>query len=200
MKLNEFKCKNCGGTLKKTSDQNYVKCEFCDTTYTVSDAYSDGYNYEKGKMKAQDERLEQNIENMNKIFKNNSINKVFLIPFLIIFFIIFSIVIYQFISINKDWSKNNNYNETLDEFEISKFNSKFEVYVGTQYGTFTKKLIDTVSINNKTNDNKVIVKYKDTETKDSEEMINIKKELDDLKKYEVKAEYNKLIYKITIEE
>ena len=77
------------------------------------------------------------------------------------------------------------------------------MYKGTEYGSSVGRLLDEVSTNNKKNaDNQVTVVFKETTTKDPEEMKNIKKQLGDWTEYEVSFEYNDsgLIYLATIEE
>ena len=45
MKLVELKCKNCGAQLKVEEGTSQVKCEFCGSTFSVDDAYNEGYKY-----------------------------------------------------------------------------------------------------------------------------------------------------------
>ena len=91
----------------------------------------------------------------------------------------------------------------MSDFDIKVFNNQFEMYKGTEYGSSVGRLLDEVSTNNKKNaDNQVTVVFKETTTKDPEEMKNIKKQLGDWTEYEVSFEYNDsgLIYLATIEE
>ena len=44
MKLVELKCNNCGAQLKVEEGTSQVKCEFCGSTFSVDDAYNEGYN------------------------------------------------------------------------------------------------------------------------------------------------------------
>ena len=200
MRLKELKCKNCGATLKIEESVTQVNCEFCHTTFAVEDAYHDGYKFEKGRMKAQNEQIEQNMEHINNFLKNNPIGKAHKVTTIIasiIFVLIFGGVLFGIIF---GFSSAQN---SHDEFEIRKFNNSYEMYVGTEYGSSVGRLIDEVVINNKTNQNKKItVKYKNIETKDPEEMKNIKKQLDEWTKYEISFEYDKdgYIYFILIEE
>ena len=91
----------------------------------------------------------------------------------------------------------------MSEFDITRFNSSFEMYMGTEYGSSVGRLLDEIITNNKKNeDNLVTVKFKETNTKDPEEIKNLKKQLDEWTKYEVSFEYDDdgLIYLATIEE
>ena len=86
---------------------------------------------------------------------------------------------------------------------LTRFNSSFEMYMGTEYGSSVGRLLDEIITNNKKNeDNLVTVKFKETNTKDPEEIKNLKKQLDEWTKYEVSFEYDDdgLIYLATIEE
>ena len=94
-------------------------------------------------------------------------------------------------------------NNSVDEFDIRKFNNNYEMYAGSESGSSVGTLIDMVSANNKKDKkHQITIKYKDTTTQDPEEMIEIKYQFDDWTKYEVVFEYdeNGFIYLATIEE
>lgn len=83
----------------------------------------------------------------------------------------------------------------------SNFNNQFENYNGTEYDSRVQSLIDDIVTNNKTNDRKVTVEYNDISTMDSNELVDIKRNLDTGKKYEISFEYDDkgFIYKAKIE-
>lgn len=71
MKLVEIKCKNCGSTLKVNPDSKLIKCDFCKAEYALDDEvqkikYVDmeqsGYEFEKGRIKAQKEEKERALD------------------------------------------------------------------------------------------------------------------------------------------
>ena len=218
MKLKELKCKNYGATLKVEEEVTQVKCEFCHTTFAVEDAYSDGYKYEKGRLKAHSEHMEKNLEQAKGFLA--PIAKIFAAHYIvtaIIGIIIFSVVITTIISIivtaNSQINENdingnnkeviNKMEDAMDKYEIKSFNSTYELYVGTEYGSSVGRLIDKISTNNKKNKNyQVTVKYNETETKDTEELKELKKKFDDWTKYEISFEYNEegIIYLAVIED
>ena len=216
MRLKELKCKNCGATLEVEENAQQVKCKFCNTTFAVEDAYTDGYKYEKGRLKAQNEQLEKHMENAKGILA--PVGKVFAAHYIItavvgivIFLIIAIIGISMVFSFNKDKDNIKNNNDAvvedmenfMSEFDIRVFNNNFEMYKGTEYGSSVGRLLDEIATNNKKNaDNQVTVVFKETTTKDPEEMKNIKKQLGDWTEYEVSFDYNDagLIYQATIEE
>lgn len=216
MRLKELKCKNCGATLEVEENAQQVKCKFCNTTFAVEDAYTDGYKYEKGRLKAQNEQLEKHLENAKGILA--PVGKVFAAHYIItavvgivIFLIIAIIGISMVFSFNKDKDNIKNNNDAvvedmenfMSEFDIRVFNNNFEMYKGTEYGSSVGRLLDEISTNNKKNaKNQVTVVFKETTTKDPEEMKNIKKQLGDWTEYEVSFDYNDagLIYQATIEE
>lgn len=216
MRLKELKCKNCGATLEVEENAQQVKCKFCNTTFAVEDAYTDGYKYEKGRLKAQNEQLEKHMENAKGILA--PVGKVFAAHYIItavvgivIFLIIAIIGISMVFSFNKDKDNIKNNNDAvvedmenfMSEFDIRVFNNNFEMYKGTEYGSSVGRLLDEISTNNKKNaKNQVTVVFKETTTKDPEEMKNIKKQLGDWTEYEVSFDYNDagLIYQATIEE
>ena len=216
MRLKELKCKNCGATLEVEENAQQVKCKFCNTTFAVEDAYTAGYKYEKGRLKAQNEQLEKHIENAKGILA--PVGNVFAAHYIIT--AVVGIVIFLFIAItgismvfsfnkDKDTIRNNDdavvedMENFMSEFDIRRFNNNFEMYKGTEYGSSVGRLLDEISTNNKKNaKNQVTVVFKETTTKDPEEMKNIKKQLGDWTEYEVSFDYNDagLIYQATIEE
>lgn len=218
MNLKELKCKNCGATLEIEENATKVKCKFCHTTFAVEDAYTDGYKYEKGKLQAQSEHFAKSMEQVNDFLNNNPIaqtHKKMTIIVAIIFVVIFAIafigIIGSVISQNNARDRiKENYNDVVDdmdnfmsEFDITRFNSSFEMYMGTEYGSSVGRLLDEIITNNKKNeDNLVSVKFKETKTEDPEEIKNLKKQLGEWTKYEVSFEYDDdgLIYLATIEE
>ena len=216
MRLKELNCKNCGATLEVEENATQVKCKFCNTTFAVEDAYTDGYKIEKGKLQAQSEHFAKSMEQVNDFLNNNPIAKIhkkMSIIITIIFVVIFVMVLIGIISTSVSQNKMrdkinddsiiNDMNDYMSDFDIKVFNNQFEMYKGTEYGSSVGRLLDEVSTNNKKNaDNQVTVVFKETTTKDPEEMKNIKKQLGDWTEYEVSFEYNDsgLIYLATIEE
>lgn len=108
MKLLEMKCKNCGALLKVEEDAKYIECQYCNTKYKLDDEvqhikYDDmeksGYEFEKGRIRAQQEqkRAQSNNNNLNNV--NNTSRKknnktfwlilawIFLLPFTATYFI-----------------------------------------------------------------------------------------------------------------
>ena len=75
MKLIELKCKNCGAILKADAELDKITCEFCHTTFKIDDEVKhvkfddmemNGYEFEKGRIRAQKERMaEFNSNNTN---------------------------------------------------------------------------------------------------------------------------------------
>lgn len=68
MKLVEMKCKNCGAKLKVDEDVKEANCQFCGAEFKIDDEvqhvkYDDmeqaGYEFEKGKLRAQQEHKEK---------------------------------------------------------------------------------------------------------------------------------------------
>ena len=146
MRLMELKCKNCGAKLKIEDNVKKVTCKYCNTEFSVEDAYNDGYNFEKGRMKAQTEQLEEinNIMTNNPLFKNFfSSDHSLIIPAVISIIIFLSIYIFITTSLK---SMN-----SIDSFEVARFNNSFEIYVGTNNGLQVSSLIDEVQTNNRKN-------------------------------------------------
>lgn len=198
MRLKELKCKNCGADVKVEENATQAKCEFCHTTFTVEDAYHEGYKFEKGRMKAHNEQIEKNLEHVKGIM--GPIGKIFATQYIlsaIVGVIIFVIAIVMIIFLATGQIN------TVDEFDITRFNNTYEMYTGTEYGSTVGRLIDEVSTNNKKNKkHQITIKYKEISTTSPEEMKDIKKQIDAWTKYEVTFEYDEdgFIYLATIEE
>lgn len=102
MKLIEFKCKNCGAILKVDPNSDEIKCEHCLSLFKlddeikhlkVDDAEKIGYEFEKGRIRAQKENnadVSNNYSQSQKK-KNNTVWLVlawiFLLPFTATYFI-----------------------------------------------------------------------------------------------------------------
>ena len=92
---------------------------------------------------------------------------------------------------------------SIDSFEVERFNNSLEIYVGTNNGIQVSSLIDEVQTNNRKNKDKLIeFEYKDVKTKNPDEIIKIKKDLDEWTNYEITFEYDKngMIDYVLIEE
>ena len=89
-----------------------------------------------------------------------------------------------------------------DTTKIDWFNTSYEHYNGTEYGTRVKDLLDKIITNNKTNPDRILtVIYKDINTSDVEIIKNLKSNFDDWTKYEISLNYNEegYIYQFVIE-
>lgn len=89
-------------------------------------------------------------------------------------------------------------NNTTNELYISKFNSVFEINVGTRYGSSIKNLLEDVITSNSTNDRKITVKYMNIETQDKDEIRNLKTNIKDSSSYEVALDYGEDKYVTTV--
>lgn len=200
MRLKELKCNNCGASVKVDENASQAKCEFCHTTFSVEDAYHDGYKFEKGRMRAHDERLGENLEQVKGMIK--PFGKIFATQYIISAVVFVAIFVAVVITIIFFATRQINSVDKVDEFAIRSFNNSYELYTGTEYGSSVGRLIDEISTNNKKEkEHKIIIKYKEISTKDPNEMKEIKKQLDQWTKYEVTFEYDDdgFIYMATIE-
>lgn len=93
------------------------------------------------------------------------------------------------------------YNETEKQIAIRSFNGSIEIFNGTNIGGNVKEVLDKVVTSNKTQDKKITVKYKEAETQDSEEIKNLKTDIDEFNSYEISFEYDEegYINKVIIE-
>ena len=85
--------------------------------------------------------------------------------------------------------------------EIKTFNSKLEMYAGTQWGTSVVTVIDMVITNNKKNKDHIItVSYNGVDTQDEEEIRNFKSNFETFTDYEIIYDYDDdgFINKVTL--
>lgn len=96
---------------------------------------------------------------------------------------------------------NNDISEDEDEIIKNSYNISFEMYQGSKIGSTLKIVLDKVITNNKKEDRKITVNYMGIETKDPDEIKDLKKTFDDSDKFEISYEYdeNGYIYKVIIE-
>lgn len=103
MKLVEMKCKNCGAKLKVNSEVKEANCQFCGAEFKIDDEvqhvkYDDmeqaGYEFEKGKIRAQEEHKSNNYQSIYTVQqkKNNKtlwlvLAWIFLLPFMATYYI-----------------------------------------------------------------------------------------------------------------
>ena len=199
MKLLELKCKNCGANLKIDEESEFVNCPYCNASYKLDDEtqhvkYDDmensGYEFEKGRIKAQ---KEIETESYNNALKSRIPVIIFAI-IAVLGMMIFSIVLMVNPKIGK--TKIN-----TSESDKRAFNGIYELYDGTVPKMFVYSILDEVCKNNKKNSEKIItVKYNETETSNPNEINELKEQFVDGKYYDVILDYgeNGFVNKVTI--
>ena len=201
--MKKLKCDSCGGTIEIDDDKEIATCPFCKTKYKLNETKNIYIKLDDNTK----EILEKSFGSFNKT------RKLVMIPAIIIIITIFIIIIISLININRtkeDFDSvdnnsgiSNTYEEVKDKINKSSFNSKFEMYSGTEAKIFVENLLDNVVTNNKKNkDMLVTVIYNDKFTTDSEEIIDIKHSLNDRSKYEIKLDYDEdgYVNTVTIED
>ena len=199
MKLVELKCNNCGAQLKVEEGTSQVKCEFCGSTFSVDDAYNEGYKYTKGVLKARSEQMEEDFNKAQDLMDSfiGKPSRVFSIAFVAIFILIFAFIGYHMYVGFSD-SRN-----SRDSFEIDSFNTPYETDAGKRSGFFIVGTLDDIVTNNKTNKSHIItVVYNDITTTEEKEIKEIRNKLSDRKDYDVSLDYdsNGYVNKYTIED
>ena len=192
MKFVELKCKNCGAKLEVEEGATQVTCKFCGTTFSIDDAYTQGYKYTKGVLKAQSEQMEENLNKAQEFLKNSSFgktSKVFSVVFATIFILIFVFIGY---GIYTTFSETENESETAhDSFEVNSFNMPYENDAGKRSGFFIVRTLDDIVTNNKTNKSHIItVVYNDIKATDEKEIKEIRNMLSEDKDYDVSLSYD----------
>lgn len=100
MKLIELKCKNCGAILEVEKDEKNITCQYCKAKFKFDDEvqhikYDDmeqaGYEFEKGRIKAQNENKKVIIQIKPKSKEINPwviLAWIFFFPFMLVYYIL----------------------------------------------------------------------------------------------------------------
>lgn len=84
MKLVEMKCKNCGANLRVNSDVKETYCQFCSAKFKIDDEVQhvkydnmeqSGYEFEKGRIRAQQENQFNNQVYYSNVQQTNQYNR-----------------------------------------------------------------------------------------------------------------------------
>lgn len=223
MELKELKCKNCGANLEVEANAREVTCKFCHTKFAVESAENVGYEFEKGRMKARREELNNNLKEAQERIKANGaelgkaaqnmfdgidgneiektakiVGKVFIVIFAVIFIFVGVCIFLIAMNIRKASS---GVGVGFDKFEAEHTTNVLEMYSGTENVFSVKTALDEIVTNNKKNDHKITVVYNGTKTVNPDSIVKIKQSLDK-DKYEISYDYNKdkLINKMTIKD
>ena len=209
MKLVELECKNCGAALKVEEESDIINCPYCNASYKIDDEvkhvkYDDmensGYEFEKGRIKAQKEHLENNnVMDKSKTF-------MVFIPFVVVFII--SLIAFVGIrsasrkefekasdsitSVNTEESKKEDEEQKKRELETKARVFNMGYSNGRQATVHIERMLNNIITNNRSNKERIVtVKFKDIETQDSEQILEIEKQLEEFGYYDVLLDYDK---------
>lgn len=200
--MKKLKCTSCGGAMTIDANHEYATCNYCGMKYKLNEDVNININ------------VDDDIKN---VFHNGMSHvgkfKYFLFIPIILFVIIVLINVFAFNKISNNMIDNSNFdesykedNEALEKLQsqqsIYMFNMNFETLSGTQSKFFVEILLGEVITSNQKNKNQLIsVIYKENNTTDVNEIINIQKSLDS-EKYIVVFDYDDKGYinKVTISE
>lgn len=177
--MKKLKCTSCGGEMTIDANKEYATCNYCGTKYKLNDDINININ------------VDDDIKNVfhNGISHIGKIKYFLFIP-IMIFVIIMVISIFSFNRISNNMKDNSNldeiYENTTETQEniqenqnVRMFNTVYEMYSGTQDKFFVEALLNRIITNNQKNKNQLInVIYKENNTTDVNEIINIQKALD----------------------
>ncbi|MBP3461325.1 MAG: hypothetical protein J6K21_02835 [Bacilli bacterium] len=198
MELKELKCKNCGSTLEVEKNTEIVTCNFCNTTFSVETNENKAYQEEKGRLRAQDEKRKEMIDELDKKTKPmRLIGKIWFIVILIIFVLIFLTILYNIVISH---NKSNN-------MKVNSFNSVYELYSGKQTSLSVNQVLkEVITNNNKNNNHLITVIYEDNNTTDTKVITDINNSIETYENYNfiyynISYEYDKngYIYQVKIE-
>lgn len=186
MKLKELKCKNCGAKLEVLEDAKKVDCKFCNSSFFIENSYDEAYKHEKGRLEAQTDHYKENVKEISKV------GKIIFIVFVIIFALItifIGTIVYKIVSTIPN--KTNDINEVKDKFDSEYFNSTISYLSGTKNGFILRSYLELIVTSNKENKkHQITVEYKEIRSNKEEDIVNIKKLLDDSTEYEVTVNYD----------
>lgn len=190
MRIKELKCKNCGAKLEVLEDAKKVDCKFCNSSFYIEDSYDEGYKYEKGRLKAQKEQYKDNVQDVAKV------SKVILFIFIVMFMLIVTFIGFIGYKIVSSITKNaDNINKVENDFDAEYFNSTLSYLGGTKSGFFLTPYLELIVKSNKENkDHQITIKFKEIHSNKEEDIVNVKKQLDDSTKYEVSVNYDEKGY------
>lgn len=194
MRLEELECKGCGAKLHVEEGDNSVTCPYCRITYHVddgTDAQNSGYEFEKGRIKAQQEHAEKQRAAAYKMFENQkttiSIYRKFVVGFMIFTAVLFVIILFTRLA-NAGGIFGSTKNKVSKD-EVRSFNFLYDN--GTQYGSTVENRISEIITNNKTNSRKIRVRYKNYESDNPTEISKIKSMINTgAEKYEISLDYD----------
>ena len=206
MELKELKCKNCGANLQVEENAKEVNCKFCHTTFAVETAENTGYEFEKGRIKAQKEEFQNKMKGVSDAVNNINVDEVAKTlkwPFIIyaVIFVIMFVGVGFFI-VNVALGMNKDIKNSSDKFAVSAFNTGYEMDTGTQPYVFVESTLSDVITDNKKGQHTITVVYNDTKTSKPDEIKELKNSLDKSKSYEISFDYDEkgFINKMIIED
>lgn len=176
--MKKMKCESCGGTLRVEDNGEYARCDFCRAKYKLDDKLDVNVNFKM------DDKI---TDTFNQTFKmaRTSFSAISII-FILFFIIMIVIAVFSFVGKKESGISNNDYSNT---FNVAAHNNPIKMYSGKQSKFFLESLLDNINENNKTDDIKILIKFKDNEYSVSEDIIMLKQMLEK-KDYEVDFEYN----------
>jgi len=185
MKLEEIRCKSCGAKLEVEEDAEMVTCPYCNNTYKIEDEdmENSGYEFEKGRIKAQKEQMESATMNHKWII---------VLPILIASIVMFIVVNIAMMNMRKSANNFGSSTNSVAKKNIESSDS-FNIYLssGRKYCIFLEDELERIITSNKTHDEKqIIVKYNGAETNNPDEIKQLKKSLNRDKEYEVTLDYD----------
>ena len=207
MKLVELECQNCGAALKIEEGADTITCPYCNATYKIDDEvkhvkYDDmensGYEFEKGRIKAQKEHIaNNNVLGQTKF-------PVVIIPIFFIMIIGMSIImITRMHSARKEFSNSVDNsvtqkakeeaeaNEKQQKLESERYSFNFKYSNGRKATIFVESMLNDVIDSNRTNKDRFItVNFKDISTQETEQILEIEKQLEDYGEYDVVLDYD----------
>lgn len=226
MELVELKCKNCGANLEVDINVKEITCNFCHTKFSIESAENTGYEFEKGRIKAQKEELNNSLkaakekiitsgEKFSKVTNETlsninekeiekaakDIGKVLIIVVAFLFTFIFICIIGIGMQMHNASSVINKTGSQIDKFKIDALNTELEFYSGTNNLLEVKNALNVVAKSNRKNEYKITVYYKNIKIDDADQITDLKQSLN-RDKYEVSFGYNKnkIINKMMIED
>ena len=177
--MKKLKCESCGGLLEIKDNGEYAYCDYCKTKYKL--------NEDKTITLKIDDSVKDVFGSSMKTFNKMSI--IILIIPIVVYFIISGVIMYAGSRAASNQIKNSEENEI--SYDKKSLTGVLEIYTGTSASVFIRTAIDQIiKYNSKHIEEGITVTYEGITTPDTNQMIAIKKKLDENKRYEITYDYD----------
>ncbi len=178
--MKKLKCESCGGLLNIEESGEYAYCDYCKTKYKLNEDKTITFKMDDNVKDA----FSSGLKTMSKY------QAIFTIIPIAVFILIAAVMGFGIYQASKQQMNESNTTETRN-YDLQVLTTRLELYSGTKATIFVKNALDEiVTYNKKHVDNPITVTFEAITTPDVTQIVEIKKKLDDNKKYEIMYDYD----------